>query len=94
MQKRARSSSQIVTLDPSGGWDAELKGETKGLQKLRLMATDRLQLQRFELKYFITEETALHVRRFVRSYLEIDEFGATQPNLAYPSTVCTSILIR
>lgn len=48
------------------------------------MAQDRLQLQRFELKYIIPEETALAIRDFVSSYLEIDEFGATLPNLSYP----------
>ncbi|MDX1953060.1 MAG: polyphosphate polymerase domain-containing protein [Verrucomicrobiota bacterium] len=48
------------------------------------MSTDRLQLQRFELKYIIPEETALAIRSFVGSYLEIDEFGATLPNLSYP----------
>lgn len=47
------------------------------------MAQD-LQPQRFELKYLIPESTALGVRDFVRSYLEIDEFGATMPNLSYP----------
>jgi hypothetical protein len=45
---------------------------------------DRLQLQRFELKYIIREEVALQVRDFVRSYLEIDEYGASRPNLSYP----------
>ena len=48
------------------------------------MAQDRLQLQRFELKYIIPEEAALAVRDFVSSYLQIDEFGATLPNLSYP----------
>ncbi|MBI4657737.1 MAG: polyphosphate polymerase domain-containing protein [Verrucomicrobia bacterium] len=48
------------------------------------MPDDRLQLQRFELKYIIKEEVALAAREFVRLYLEIDEYGATQPNLAYP----------
>lgn len=47
------------------------------------MATDRLQLQRLELKYFVSQETALAVREFVRCYLAIDEFGANQPNLSY-----------
>ena len=46
------------------------------------MAADNLQLQRFELKYVITEESAVHVRRFVQSYLTMDEFGASQPNLS------------
>lgn len=48
------------------------------------MAPDRLQLQRFELKYIIPEDVALAVRGFVASYLELDEFGATLPNLSYP----------
>jgi hypothetical protein len=48
------------------------------------MSQDRMQLQRFELKYIIPEEVALAVRDFVASYLEIDEFGATLPNLSYP----------
>lgn len=45
---------------------------------------DRLQSQRFEFKYVIREEVALAVREFVRSYLEIDGYGATLPNLSYP----------
>jgi hypothetical protein len=48
------------------------------------MAQDRLQLQRFELKYIIPENVALQVRQFVSAYLEIDEYGATMPNLSYP----------
>jgi hypothetical protein len=47
------------------------------------MAEDRLQLQRRELKYIIKEEVALRIREFVSSYLEIDEYGATRPNLSY-----------
>lgn len=43
-----------------------------------------MQLQRLELKYHISEEKALAVRDFLSSYLEIDEFGATRPNLSYP----------
>lgn len=48
------------------------------------MVPDRLQPQRFELKFIIREEIALAVRDFVKSYLEIDDYGATQPNLSYP----------
>lgn len=48
------------------------------------MAPDRLQLQRFELKYIIPEHVALQVRQFVAAYLELDEYGATMPNLSYP----------
>lgn len=48
------------------------------------MGADRFQQQRFELKYIIPDEVALAVRDFVSSHLEIDEFGATLPNLSYP----------
>ena len=48
------------------------------------MSQDNLQAQRFELKYIISEEVALAVRDFISSYLDIDEFGATLPNLSYP----------
>jgi SPX domain protein involved in polyphosphate accumulation len=48
------------------------------------MSQDKLQAQRFELKYIISEDTALAVRDFVSSYLEIDEFGATLPQFSYP----------
>ena len=47
------------------------------------MATDRMQAQRFELKYLISEQTALKARDFVRCYLDVDEFGASQPDHAY-----------
>src|SRR5713226_5544440 len=49
-----------------------------------IMRRDRMQQQRFELKYLIPEETALHVRDFVRSYLEMDEFSVGRPNYSYP----------
>ncbi len=49
------------------------------------MAQDhRLQQQRFELKYLINEGITLRIRDFVSSYLELDDYGATQPNLSYP----------
>ena len=48
------------------------------------MAEDKMQQQRFELKYIIKEDVALAVRDFVGSYLEIDEYGATLPNFSYP----------
>lgn len=47
------------------------------------MADDKMQLQRWELKYVIPEETALGVRDFVRPYLELDEYGVGRPNLSY-----------
>lgn len=48
------------------------------------MVPDRMQTQRFELKYMISESKALLVRDFVNSYLEIDEYCASRPNLSYP----------
>src|SRR5215510_13285193 len=37
------------------------------------MAPDRMQQQRFELKYLIQEEEALRVRDFVRCHLDMDD---------------------
>lgn len=54
------------------------------LKNEKSMSEDRMQLQRLELKYIIRENVALQIRDFVRSYLEIDEYGATRPNLSYP----------
>src|SRR5262245_41914911 len=48
------------------------------------MALDRMQASRFEQKYLITEDLALNVRDFVRSYLELDENGVGKPNFSYP----------
>jgi hypothetical protein len=48
------------------------------------MIPDRLQPQRFELKYLVSEGKALEVREFVRCYLEIDEYGESMPNFSYP----------
>jgi hypothetical protein len=48
------------------------------------MATDRLQTQRFELKYLVREETAVAIRRFVSCYLKPDEFAANLPDYSYP----------
>ena len=50
---------------------------------VRCMATDKMQTQRFELKYLIPEETARKARDFVRCYLDEDEFGASQPDHSY-----------
>jgi hypothetical protein len=48
------------------------------------MARDRMQKQRFELKYLVTEDTALRVRDFVRCYLDFDEYSVGKPNYSYP----------
>jgi len=47
------------------------------------MAVDRLQLQRLELKYLISERKALAVREFVRCYLDVDEYGANSEDFSY-----------
>jgi hypothetical protein len=46
---------------------------------------DRLQEQRYELKYWLEESKALRVRQFVQNYLTLDEFCAKQPELSYPT---------
>jgi hypothetical protein len=48
------------------------------------VAVDKLQLQRFEMKYLVSQEKALMIRRFLRSYLRPDDFAATFPNYSYP----------
>jgi hypothetical protein len=48
------------------------------------MPTDRLQAQRFEMKYLVREETAQAIRRFLSCYLTPDEFAADLPNRSYP----------
>jgi hypothetical protein len=48
------------------------------------MQPDRLQLQRFELKYVTSESLALSAREFVRAYLTLDENGVGKPELSYP----------
>jgi len=47
------------------------------------MFVDRMQRQRFELKYIINNEVALQMRDFVQCYLNIDEYSLGQPNLSY-----------
>lgn len=44
---------------------------------------ERLQKQRFELKYRISEAKAQQIRLFVQNYLLCDSFGITQPDLSY-----------
>ena len=48
------------------------------------MSRDRMQRQRFELKYMLDETTALNVRDVVASRLELDENGMGKPNYSYP----------
>lgn len=48
------------------------------------MPTDRLQTQRFELKYLVNEEITSKVRRFVSCHLKPDEFAASLPGNEYP----------
>lgn len=44
---------------------------------------ERLQRQRFELKYKISDAKAQQIRFFVQNYLPCDSFGITQPDLSY-----------
>jgi len=47
------------------------------------MAEDKMQQQRFELKYLVTEGVAEGIRAYVSSYLELDEFAVGKPNNSY-----------
>ena len=47
------------------------------------MAQDRMQRQRFELKYMLEEATALAVRDFVSAHLDLDEASLGKPNRSY-----------
>lgn len=46
---------------------------------------DRVQQQRYELKYRISAATALQIRDFVSSYLAYDENSVGKPGYAYPN---------
>lgn len=48
------------------------------------MTDSKLQRQRFEYKYRISETKALALRQFVSSYMDLDSYGAQQPDLSYP----------
>lgn len=48
------------------------------------MMHDRLQPQRFERKYFLSEAQATQVREFVRAHLVPDEHSVGAPDGAYP----------
>ncbi len=45
---------------------------------------DKVQKQRFELKYRINEAKAQQMRYFVEDYLHCDTYGKTRPNRSYP----------
>ncbi|MSR42695.1 MAG: polyphosphate polymerase domain-containing protein [Pedosphaera sp.] len=43
-----------------------------------------IQAQRFELKYIVSEETALRIRDFISAYLDLDDYGVGKPHNSYP----------
>ena len=45
---------------------------------------NQFQSQRYEYKYQIENSTALQIRNFLGSYLDLDEYGASMPNFSYP----------
>ena len=47
------------------------------------MAQDRMQRQRFEFKYLVSEATALDLRALISSHLALDEASVEQPNYSY-----------
>ncbi|TVR50686.1 MAG: polyphosphate polymerase domain-containing protein [Puniceicoccaceae bacterium] len=48
------------------------------------MPVDQMQTQRFELKYVIPDALAVQIRDFLAPYMEMDPYGARQPDLSYP----------
>ena len=48
------------------------------------MSNDRMQRQRFELKYMLDEDQAIASREFLAAHLELDENGVGKPNFSYP----------
>jgi hypothetical protein len=48
------------------------------------MAEDRMQRQRFEVKYLIPEMLAVDIRDYVSAHLDLDEHGAGQEDFSYP----------
>src|SRR5437867_452796 len=55
------------------------------IQGVELMVSDRLQHQRYELKYHVAEAKALRIRDFVQGHLNVDEYSALQNGLSYPA---------
>jgi hypothetical protein len=49
------------------------------------MENDKLQPQRFELKYLVNEDIALAMRDFIRAYLVPDEFASKSADFSYPN---------
>ncbi len=45
---------------------------------------DRIQRSRFELKYVVSQATALEIRDWARRFLDLDEYSEGQPDFAYP----------
>jgi hypothetical protein len=48
------------------------------------MSRDRMQRQRFELKYMLAGDQARGLREFVTAHLDLDENGVGKPNYSYP----------
>jgi hypothetical protein len=48
------------------------------------MGKDRMQRQRFENKYLLSESLAVKIRDFVSGFLELDENGIGKPDFSYP----------
>src|SRR5438445_5018089 len=55
------------------------------IQGVEFMVSERLQHQRYELKYHVAEAKTLRIRDFVQGHLDIDEYSALQTGLSYPA---------
>jgi hypothetical protein len=48
------------------------------------MTADKMQTQRYELKYHITDDLVSRIRDFIGSYLELDEYSQIRNEHSYP----------
>jgi hypothetical protein len=85
---RARGSARIWNPESRARAQDQEGGRVRGSIRWRRYTPeraveDKVQLQRFELKYRVDENTARAIREFVRGYLELDEYGVGKPNNAY-----------
>lgn len=64
--------------------------EQTEVQSLPKKHSTSLLAKRYELKYRVSESTAMAVRSFVSSYLEVDKYALRQPSRQYP--ICSLYL--
>lgn len=79
-----QTGSETRPVPPRKGADAETGSVKSGNRSPGdAPVEDKVQLQRFELKYRVDESTARAIREFVSGYLEPDEYGLDKPDYSY-----------